>query len=54
VPDDASTVWVLAAERVLSDEQISGRVGSVLADIEQTRTAVSVFRRPNVRVWELR
>ncbi len=54
VPDDASTVWILAAERVLSDEQISGRVGSVLAEIEQTRTEVSVFRRPNVRVWELR
>jgi mannosyltransferase len=54
VPDDASTVWVLAAERVLSDEQISGRVGSVLADIEQSRTEVSVVRHPNVRVWELR
>jgi O-antigen/teichoic acid export membrane protein len=54
VPDDASTVWVLVAEGVLSDEQISGRIGSVLAEIEQTRTEVSNFRRPNVRVWELR
>jgi 4-amino-4-deoxy-L-arabinose transferase-like glycosyltransferase/O-antigen/teichoic acid export membrane protein len=54
VPADASTVWVLAAERVLDDETISGRVGTVLAQLEIERTEVSEIRQPNVRVWELK
>jgi O-antigen/teichoic acid export membrane protein len=54
VPADASTVWVLAAERVLDDEAISGRIGTVLAELELERTEVSEIRRPNVRVWELK
>ena len=53
IPDDASTVWVLATENVLSDEAASGRVGAVLSDLEETRGDARVIRRPNVRVWEL-
>lgn len=54
VPDDASTVWVLASENVLGDEAISGRIGHVLAELTEQRTEANVIRRPNVRVWELR
>lgn len=54
IPDDASTVWVLASENVLDAEATSGRIGGVLADLEQDRTLVSTIRRPNVRMWELR
>jgi 4-amino-4-deoxy-L-arabinose transferase-like glycosyltransferase/O-antigen/teichoic acid export membrane protein len=54
IPADASTVWVLASENILDVEPSSGRIGSVLADLEQHRQLVSTIRRPNVRVWELR
>ena len=54
VPDGASTVWVLASERVLNAEATAARVGAVLSDIEQERTLIRVVHRPNVRVWELR
>jgi hypothetical protein len=54
IPEDASTVWVLASENVLDDQSASGRIGGVLADLEQQRRLVSTTRRPNVRVWELR
>ena len=54
IPDDASTVWVLATENVLDDRVTSGRVGTVLAELEQTRGDRAVTRRyPNIRVWEL-
>lgn len=54
IPADASTVWVLASENVLDVAASSGRIGGVLADLEQDRALVSTIRRPNVRVWELR
>jgi hypothetical protein len=47
-------VWVLATERVIDAEETSARLGSELADLEQDRTIVDRFDRPNVRVWELR
>jgi hypothetical protein len=53
IPDDASTVWVLATENVLDEQATSGRVGAVLADLEETRGDAAVTRRPNIRVWEL-
>jgi O-antigen/teichoic acid export membrane protein len=53
IPDDASTVWVLATENVLDERVTSGRVGAVLAELEQTRGESTVTRRPNIRVWEL-
>jgi 4-amino-4-deoxy-L-arabinose transferase-like glycosyltransferase len=54
IPDDASTVWVLATESVLADEVTSGRIGSLLAELEETRgDDARPIRRPNVRVWEL-
>ena len=54
IPDGASTVWVLASENVLDLEASSGRIGGVLAELEQDRALVSTIRRPNVRLWELR
>ena len=53
IPDDASTVWVLATENVLDERATSGRVGAVLAELERTRGERVVIRRPNIRVWEL-
>lgn len=53
IPDDATTVWVLATENVLDERATSGRVGTVLAELEETRDPRGVIRRPNVRVWEL-
>jgi len=54
LPADASTVWVLASENVLSNEVTAGRIGGMLADLEEQRQLISMTRRPNVRVWELR
>lgn len=54
VPAGAGTVWVLATDRVLGAEDSSAKVGSVLADLQQTRQLVDIITRPNVRVWELR
>ena len=53
IPDDASTVWVLATENVLDQRTAAGRVGAVLASLEATRGEPTVTRRPNIRVWEL-
>lgn len=54
IPDDASTVWVLATENVLAERETAGRVGQVLAELEAEYGRATVFRRPNIRVWELR
>ena len=54
VPAGAGTVWVLATDRVLGAEDSSAKVGSVLADLQQTRELVDTISKPNVRVWELR
>ena len=54
VPSGTGTVWVLATDRVLGAEDSSAKVGSVLADLQQTRQLVDIINRPNVRVWELR
>ena len=54
LPPGTGTVWVLATDRVLGAEDSSAKVGSVLADLQQTRQLVDTFDRPNVRVWELR
>ncbi|MFT3853989.1 MAG: glycosyltransferase family 39 protein [Ilumatobacteraceae bacterium] len=54
VPAGAGAVWVLATDRVVNTEDTAAKVGSVLADLEQTRQLVSTVTRPNVRVWELR
>ncbi|MFP5486861.1 MAG: hypothetical protein ACLGHQ_00950, partial [Acidimicrobiia bacterium] len=54
IPADASSVWVLATENVLDERATSGRVGRVLAELEAERGRATVFRRPNIRVWELR
>jgi uncharacterized membrane protein/O-antigen/teichoic acid export membrane protein len=53
IPDDASTVWVLATENVLDERATSGRVGAVLAELEHARGESRVVRHPNIRVWEL-
>ena len=54
LPPGTGTVWVLATDRVLGAEDSSAKVGSVLADLQQTRQLVDTINRPNVRVWELR
>lgn len=54
IPADASAVWVLASENVLDEQASAGRIGGVLADLEETRTLVTTERHPNVRLWELR
>lgn len=54
LPPGTGTVWVLATDRVLGAEDSSAKVGSALADMQQTRQLVDTINRPNVRVWELR
>jgi uncharacterized membrane protein len=54
VPPDATTVWVLATDRVVNSTDTAAKVGGVLADLEQQRQLVDTFERPNVKVWELR
>lgn len=54
LPAGTGTVWVLATDRVLGAEDSAAKVGSVLADLQQTRRLVDTINRPNVRVWELR
>jgi len=54
IPHGTGIVWVLATDRVLGAEDSSAKVGSVLADLQQTRQLVDTINRPNVRVWELR
>jgi hypothetical protein len=54
VPAGATTVWVLATDRVVNSTDTSAKVGGVLSDLEQKRELVDSFERPNVKVWELR
>jgi O-antigen/teichoic acid export membrane protein/4-amino-4-deoxy-L-arabinose transferase-like glycosyltransferase len=51
----ASTVYVLATERVINERETAARVGDVLAQLEnQGREVVARIDHPNVTVWELR
>jgi hypothetical protein len=52
IPADA-TVWVVATDRVTNSKATAANIGSVLATLEETRTIVDHFERPNVKVWEL-
>ena len=53
-PDDVEgQIYVVVAERFLTPDG-SGRVGDVLARLEQARGAPERFERPNVIVWRFR
>lgn len=54
LPPGATTVWVLATDRVVNSTDTAAKVGGVLADLEEERAVVDTFERPNVKVWELR
>ncbi|MGY6502193.1 MAG: glycosyltransferase family 39 protein [Acidimicrobiales bacterium] len=53
--DDAPTVYVLATQRVMDEEETAARIGDALARLEQRgRVIVERIDHANVTVWELR
>jgi O-antigen/teichoic acid export membrane protein len=50
---DGTTVWVVATERVLAEKDSAAKLGTLLADLSQTRPVTDEASFPNVTVWRL-